>query len=88
MGFSTNIYLQANQESGAVVFYKNVGFEKAAQNHVEELPINWQHKVNLTNIPNFYLKFLDNDTNLQEVKARLGQQVLLLTIKQLCIYLF
>ena len=65
-GWSTNIYLQANQSSAAVKFYTAKGFEKAEANVTTLLPLNWRGRVNLDNIPNFYLKFVDDDTNLQE----------------------
>ena len=42
----------------------------APQNHIKELPLSWRIKVNLTNLPDFYIKFVDNDTNESEANAR------------------
>ena len=70
IGWSTDIYLQANQASAATLFYTNLGFEKAEDNCIEELPMDWQTIVNRDNIEGFYLKFIDNETNLREAKSR------------------
>ena len=46
LGWSLDVYLQANQLAQAVSFYKIIGFTKAASNTLEELPETWCGYVN------------------------------------------
>ena len=69
-GWSTDVYLQANESQEAVRFYKKVGFIRMASNNVEELPDSWHQKVNDTKLKDLYIKFVDNETNLREAEER------------------
>ena len=39
-------------------------------NSVEELPEAWRDKVNSTDVPDLYIKFVDDATNLSEAEER------------------
>ena len=67
-GWKTDVYLQANQAQEAVAFYKRVGFGKLDSNSVEELPEAWRDKVNSKDVPDFYIKFVDDATNSREAE--------------------
>ena len=60
--WSTDIYLQANQQAAAINFYKSVGFKRIEENSQSYLPMNWQFQINVNVIPTFYIKFIDNET--------------------------
>ena len=71
---STDVYLQANQAAAAVKFYTAVGFKKCPTNTIESLPVDWHDRVNQDNIQDFYLKFIDNETNMREAKLRASER--------------
>ena len=62
LGWSTNIFLQANQNSPAVNFYTKLGFVKMKSNNVSELPITWAPYINNSNAP-MYIKFVTDENN-------------------------
>ena len=68
--WSTDIYLQANQQAAAINFYKSVGFKKTEENSQSYLPLNWQFQINVDVIPTFYIKFIDNQTIKEEARKR------------------
>ncbi|HEY9302047.1 MAG TPA: GNAT family N-acetyltransferase, partial [Phormidium sp.] len=68
--WSTDVYLQANQLASAVWFYTQVGFKKMDSNNIQELPKPWQTKVNNKEISDFYVKFVDDETNMVEALRR------------------
>ena len=41
-----------------------------ASNIVQELPVAWHKKINSTEFPDMYIKFVDDETNLREAQAR------------------
>ena len=58
LGWSTNIYLQANLASTATYFYAYLEFKRAPRNHIKKLPLDWQYLVKTTNITGFTLNLL------------------------------
>ena len=62
LGWSTNIFLQANQNSPAVNFYTKLGFVKMKSNNVSELPITWAPYIN-NSIGPMYIKFVTDEIN-------------------------
>src|SRR5690349_13458647 len=68
--WSTDIFLQANKLSSAILFYTAVGFEKYDENSTEASPVKWQDMVNNEMISNFYIKFVDTKTSKEEANQR------------------
>ena len=69
-GWSTNIYLQASQMLSAVLFYTAVRFKKCTKNKIESLPVSWQQWINDDNNSNFYIKFVDTQTSMEEAQQQ------------------
>ena len=71
--WSTDIYLQANQEESAVHFYKAVGFRACPTNSKMSMPSQWRNRINDDSTDTFYLKFVDHKTNKREAEQRAAE---------------
>ena len=68
-GWSTDIFLQANQGADNAKFYKLIGFELCKTKSMKSMSVQWQRKIKDLFGNNIYLKFIDSDTNIKEAKS-------------------